>query len=252
MRGFVVQPACRPSRGSFALGMVRNIDLPEAVMLYGAHVCIHPSLSDSLRGGLGPLLDDCWADETVVFALLEEEQAKPAQNLLPDYCHIHIQSVSPPNPEDLLQALTSVPDFQPKPFGGSAGFGTRQTLDPLRSPLPARTVVLTHTLEQTRAARCAGMRAIRVDGADDDDLADFVLMDDEIDFTVDDIATPGSFWLNPPHPRDDQGNHVDPFQVVQIMNESVKNVATDATAAVAPEPDDEDELLRLLADIDPL
>ena len=61
------------------------------------------------------------------------------------------------------------------------------------------------------AARTAGMRVIYVENVgvgpcDADDLVDGVVstLGDENDWsivTIDDISTPGSFWLNPPYPR---------------------------------------------------
>ena len=46
------------------------------------------------------------------------------------------------------------------------------------------------------------------DDDDDDFLADAIINDYQ-NLYLEDIATPGSFWLNPPYPRDDEGNKVD-------------------------------------------
>jgi hypothetical protein len=80
--------------------------------------------------------------------------------------------------------------------------------------------------------------------------------------SLDDIATPGSFWLNPPHARDDQGNKVDPLEVMlQYEEEAAKSYlrvegsvsvqsqdSEDSSEAVEDMSDD--ELARILADMD--
>ena len=83
----------------------------------------------------------------------------------------------------------------------------------------------------------------------DDPLADAVV-DHQVDFTVDDIATPGSFWLNPPHPRDDKGNRVDPYAVANAGDDGTDD-GTVGGSFVA-NADDNDELRWILADLDPL
>ena len=308
-----IQTQTTPTTSTTTLMMVRNIDLPEAVILYGSDVVSTTSSSSSssttttttttttnddgimintvsLRPGLEALLRECQADQVAVMALLQPtcewlllSSSSSSLSPLQQYDVIcRPQTVEPPNPHDLLQAIASV-EVQPKPFGGSAGFGQRQFLDPPRPPLPARTVVLTHTSDQTRASRLAGMRVVRFlledggnedENADDDDLlADYVVdNNDEIDFGIDDISTPGSFWLNPPHPRDDQGNKVDPYELARVMTEQHQNPVTNksidlpettttTTTSTEEEQDlstattsdiDDEELRRMLADIDPL
>lgn len=235
--------------------MVRNIDLPEALILYGSPVILDGDLK-TWRSGLDVLVDQCKADDAAVIMLVENEtqiQDCMKQNLSFQYGHLQFlmtETAMPPNPRDLLNALEAV-TIQPKAFGGSSGFGRRQHLDPERHPLPQRTVVLTHTLDQTRAARCAGMRVIRLllDTDTDDHLADAVV-GDNVDFSIDDIATPGSFWLNPPHPRDDWGNRVDPFEIAAQQLTAEKIILGDKP--VGGEEMSDDDLLRMLADIDPL
>jgi hypothetical protein len=108
--------------------------------------------------------------------------------------------------------------------------------------------VLATTLEQTRAARLAGMRVI---SCHDNDLADAVLFGPDIDFGLDDIATPGSFWLNPPHPRDDEGNRVDPYALAEQMIHAQGDSESENDAAQQEEMDD-DEFDEILADLAPL
>ena len=77
---------------------------------------------------------------------------------------------------------------------------------------------------------------------------------------MDDIATPGSFWLNPPHPRDDEGNAVDPILIMERyeMTSSNKDEINairndgDQTTASQNEEVDDDYLAAILADMDPL
>jgi hypothetical protein len=230
------------------LRMVRNIDLVEALIVYGSEViCGHDNFD--WREGLETLVEECQADGASVLVLLNNNDSQIKKKLQEKKCHVLTQTVEPPNPRDLLTALESV-TIQPHAFGGSAGFGQQQRVDHERSPIPSRTVVLTSSIEQTRAARCAGMRVVRllVQESDDDHLADAVV--EEIDFNVDDIATPGSFWLNPPHPRDDEGNRVDPAEVAIAMAQESDDLGV--SPGFVQDESDNEELLRLLADIDPL
>ena len=99
----------------------------------------------------------------------------------------------------------------------------------------------------------------------DNDLADGVVWNGMEDgwysVGVDDIATPGSFWLNPPQPRDDDNNRIESIESyieafsMTTTNESMRDakngVPVSDEAVVAEEPSEED-LLRMLADIDSL
>ena len=217
-------------------------------------------------------------------------------NHLPVPIHYHIPKSYPPNPLDLYEALNDI-TIQPRPFGGgSASFGTRQYADPERTPLSSRTVVLCRTVNQTRAARFCGMRVLCFH---DNDLADAILhssssssydmkvQDEEeehdymIDFYLDDIATPGSYWLNPPNPRDDQGNQVDVYDLIvsyhddhhdthkkqqELVNDNTTMDSAITSSSSSSNEDDEsekkeeedddelndDELQRILADLSPL
>jgi hypothetical protein len=88
--------------------------------------------------------------------------------------------------------------------------------DPPRCPLPKHCVVFVagpYTTSRARctAARLAGMRIMYIErkgigNCDSEDLVDGVISgfgndSTESLLTIDDIATPGSFWLNPPSPR---------------------------------------------------
>jgi len=186
---------------------------------------------------------------------------------------------SPPSPKELLRAIESVV-IQPDSFGGSSGFGRVQSVEPMRHPMPSRTVVFGSTVDHSRAARCAGMRVVSVvlpptsettDKGDDDHLADAVMELDEVrDLWLEDVATPGSYWLNPPHPRDDEGNRVDPEAIVvadryyNSENENNESNNAEASTTSPPTPSsastqkedvdemDDEEMKRILADLSPL
>lgn len=211
--------------------MVRNIDLPELLIFYGRQ---------SMRGeGLESLLDECRNTDTAVLCILDISSDDDGS--LPDGVSTRTATQPPPNPRDLWEALQSV-QVQPRPFGGSSGFG-RTPADPVREPLPSRTVVFCSSREETQAARACGIRVIALE---DNDLADAVI--EEIDLYLDDIATPGSFWLNPPHPRDDEGNRVDPEDVINVMEKTTRGTEEEGIQ------DDEsrDDFDAILADMAPL
>ena len=97
----------------------------------------------------------------------------------------------------------------------------------------------------------------------DNDLADAIV--DEVDFYLDDIATPGSFWLNPPNPRDDEGNKVDLEELIDFYNTRDNNLQassseqqeprdTDPNESSGDDDDDmsDEELKQILADMSPL
>jgi hypothetical protein len=75
----------------------------------------------------------------------------------------------------------------------------------------------------------------------DNPLADAVLDLDWSSIRMDDIATPGSFWLNPPHPKDDDGNRVDVEAVIesyqQFVHQKGEGAADAAEAGTPTQPD---------------
>ena len=230
------------------LQMVRNIDLPEALVFYGRHVFQHDD--GNLLPGVSELIQECKEIETPVVVLLMN-----AEDTIDNNHDVTIIPASectpPPNPRALYEAVNSL-FIQPRGFGGSSGFG-RKAADPERSPLFQNVVVFCDSVDACRAARFAGARVVC---KTDNDLADAVV--DEWDhLCVDDVSTPGSYWLNPPHPKDDEGNRVDIYEIIDYY-ESVGNSYVDddddddhATRAAAP-PMQEDEMDRILADLDSL
>jgi hypothetical protein len=248
-----------------------------------------------LLPGVSSLLAECVRDDTAIVVLLDQPTSseqqerkkqlvesaatfkKNSKNLL----HVLDATVTPPNPADLYSLVhcnddcdddehesTTTNDapnsnykcltIQPKGFGGSSGFGTKPT-DPPRPPLPRHCVVLCTTIEQCRAARAVGMRCVSLT---DNDIADAVILDSYDDgwqsITMDDICTPGSFWLNVCHERDDEGNRVDPVAIIKKFQQQqqgtalgVKSTINSIRGNINDEPSD-DELAAILADMDPL
>jgi len=223
--------------------MVRNIDLPEAIVLYGKDSVVDGN-DGGIIYGLDTLFIDAKADGAALFVIWDSSAEEPPRNDLPVDTVFISEERPPPNPHDLLRAIQSV-TIIPHAFGGSSGFGKQQFSDPPRPPMPTRTVVLACTENQSRAARAVGTRVIRIVG--EDDLCDAVA--DVSSISVDDIATPGSFWLNPPSPRDDDNNKVDPVALAALGDAERSNEK--AVSLDEDELSDED-LAAILADIDPL
>ena len=256
--------------------MVRNIDLVEALIFYGEEAFIQASNEGgagnqlqrfSLLGGVKNIFEECGRDDTAVVAILRNnpttEQITSYLNTQYPIVQIKPETESPPNPHDLWEAIHSFV-IHPKGFGGSSGFGTKAA-DPERPPMPNRCVVLCCTENQCRAARYAGMRVICLN---DNPLADAVLDLDWSLIGMDDIATPGSFWLNPPHPKDDDGNRVDVEAVIeryqQYMHQKGEGAVDDANGYSVPrvrtavdlptnsKESSDAELAKILADMDPI
>jgi hypothetical protein len=253
--GFPTTSVSHPRSAS--LHMVRNIDLVEALIFYGGKSIFDGDDSEELRllPGVENLMNECERDDTALLVVVEEPYAQPflvAATTSPlQHVTIRQQQYTPPNPRDLYEAIQSV-QVQPKGFGGSSGFGSKAP-DPERTPLPRHCVVLCHTEDQCRAARYAGMRVLCLT---DNALADAVVDDDWESICMDDIATPGSFWLNPPHPKDDEGNAVDVLSVMEWYEQDGDDgeAMNDASASkvLQSEQTDDDYLAAILADMDPL
>jgi hypothetical protein len=291
--------------------MVRNIDLPEAVIFYGTKTIIPSYVADETdedavrrfreqgrsdggindndtrviqaRTGLTRFIQECHDIETAVIVLLDrdddddedigitQQHLQRSNNYILDAiltekssrpCHVFTQTMSPPDPTDLLDILNLI-HIQPKPYGGGGTtIGYRRAADPERLLSPQRCVVFTTTIPQTRVARALGMRVVSFNM--DDHLADAALTnasdhDDTehvaLSLSVDDIATPGSYWLNPPHPRDDNGNHVsDPYDIMKRTTQTTSNPNHFIMRSVNCDVDDEDseDIRKILADISPL
>lgn len=260
------------------LHMVRNIDLAEAIIFYGTESIFTTSTTDDsekiqLLGGVENLIEECQRDDTAIIVLLEESIASdpsytnliiPTNNNKNIYIRKQVQVA--PNPRDLYESIQSI-IIQPKGYGGSSGFGIKDP-DPQRVPLHKHCVVLCTTIDQCRAARYVGTRVLCLT---DNDLADGIMYDnnnndngsspDWSSICMDDIATPGSFWLNPPHPKDDDGNKIDLEEVISFYESTSSSSSTTSKAAATTttkntnnDDDDmsDDELAAILADMDSL
>lgn len=221
------------------LAMVRNIDLPEAIVLYGDDLYLH---NNQFHPAWDSLRKECREVSTPVIVIGDTDPSE--SNVV-----FYRQQVAPPSPHDVWNVI-QLCQIQPRAFGGSAGFGASQMMEPPRPPMPARTVVFAGHTDQTRAARAAGMRVLSLNA--NDQLSDaFVDWSEIADLWLEDIATPGSYWLNPPHPRDDLGAKVDVEQVIEWFR-----TGSGVVGASNGGKDDgemsEEEMARILADLDPL
>ena len=186
-----------------------------------------------------------------------------------------------PCPAALLDAIHTIL-IEPRGFGGSSGFGVKHS-ESTRSPLPQHCVVITArssddnpenilrkestgSISRARsiASRSAGMRVIYVEdcglgSCTAEDVSDGIVesLGDEHDWEIlhlDDISTPGSFYLNMAQPRDEFGNKVD---VAGLIGEMVSlrlqsTGSTDTLKEKSTNSSPNDELDQILADLDPL
>ena len=220
------------------LSMVRNIDLPEVIVFYGVDSILDPE-QGILRRGVSQLLKDCHEIGTPVIVLSD---TIPTITLS---CPVHITTRPAPNPYDLFTLLNQQILVQPRGFGGSSGFG-RQRANPERPPLMQHVVVLCTTADQCRAARYCGTRCVSLT---DHDWADAVL-DSWEDMTVDDISTPGSYWLNPPQPKDDDGNRVDIYHIIEWYKYSGNDNQVNSTIENEELEISQSDMDTILADLD--
>jgi beta-phosphoglucomutase-like phosphatase (HAD superfamily) len=263
--------------------MVRNIDLVEALIFYGTASIFYPLKNKDERiflPGVEDLIEECKRDETAVIAILDDEKDLLLQREQGDnrknnnIVVFKTEKSPPPNPRDLWDSIHSL-KIKPKGFGGSSGFG-RKIADPERSPSPPHCVVLCDTVDKCRAARFAGMRVLCLT---DNDLADGVMNfasgnDENADLkfywesiNMDDIAMPGSFWINPPLPKDDEGDCVNVLSIIESYEEIEKEKqqqqpdepsSSTTNKGILPNSDDPDDgdddeyLKAILMDMDPL
>ena len=117
--------------------------------------------------------------------------------------------------------------------------------------------------------RCVAVASEYTSDAELEGLADAVFFGiGGAEFTLDELTTPGAFWLNPPLPRDEHGN-----KYVDIESDGVAPQAPGEAVKATPSPNfaeggeseafspvslsgsddiDDDELRRILADMDDL
>ena len=190
-----------------------------------------------------------------------------------------------PCPAALLDAIHTML-IEPRGFGGSSGFGIKHS-DSTRSPLPQHCVVITarssddnpHNILQEEtttsisrarciASRSAGMRVMYIEdcglgSCTAENVSDGIVetLGDENDWEIlhlDDISTPGSFYLNMAQPRGEFGDKVDVASVVKdIVSERLQRRAEDLNSIDTKEENaysdpSDDEMEQILADLDPL
>ena len=246
------------------IAMLRNIDDCEA-LIFTRDGAIDVA-SGAMRIGVPRLMSEA-QEEGVLVALLEPagELAALSQetnNLLADVTVYPLRSLEPGIVElsDLRKALNVE---QPDGFGGSDGFGKAPGMAFGREPIAARCVVFVTTLPETAAAIGAGMRAIALPPTDGEwvdeaveGFADACLdgLGDDADalaLRLDDLSTPGSYWLNPAMPRDLNGDSIDPDTGLRKGTPQAAGLAN--REAVLDEEDEEDvaALLRELSQTPP-
>lgn len=225
----------------FRMDMVRNIDFPEALIFYDNpdKSILFEEDGKTVRCGLTSLIDECRDVATPAILISKDKEKQKVPKELKGYMTVFDELEMPPNPRSLYSAIESI-TIQPQGFGGSSGFGRKQA-DPERPPMPHHTVVFCEDIGVTRAARYCGMRVLSFE---DNDLADAIV--DEYDFYLEDIATPGSFWLNPPYSRDDDGNKVDVFDMMERMERGPEQDESSS------EINEDERLAAILKDLDPL
>ena len=134
-------------------------------------------------------------------------------------------------------------------------------------------VIQSNTVSRARctAAKLAGMRVLFLEPeglgtSDAEDLADAIVTglgaDDDWEIVLlDDIATPGSYWLNPPVGKDEAGNRVNLVALCdafwQARSGRGESAAESPTSLLTldDKSDDsmsEDEMAKILADLDGL
>ena len=195
-----------------------------------------------------------------------------------------------PCPAALYDAINSIM-IEPKGFGGSAGFGVKNW-EARRIPLSQHCVVFVSSAsdddgyeegkegstsisrDRCIAARYCGARTMYIEDVENtctaEDLADGIVqtLGTEEDWqivTIDDISSPGSFWLNMMQPKDAQGFRVNTEDVIkEFMDQRIRERDLEEGGKIEEEgavfmedqieggePGEED-LARILADLDPI
>mmetsp|Transcript_12503 Transcript_12503/g.27727 ORF Transcript_12503/g.27727 Transcript_12503/m.27727 type:complete len:427 (-) Transcript_12503:99-1379(-) len=178
----------------------------------------------------------------------------------------------PPLPKHCV-VLVSGPDS--RPADDDDGIDAEAIAESVGAAIRSNTV----SRARCTAGKLAGARVLYLEHmglgtADAEDLADAIVpglgSDDDWEVvSLDDIATPGSYWLNPPVSRDEDGNRVNlialcsAFQDARSTNATTESssgkarddavsTSTKDTPIAAAEDMSEDEMARILADLDAL
>ena len=189
---------------------LRNIDRCEAIFLTNS-ACT--ASSNKWRAGVPDLLKQAVAQETLTAAIgpAVDGLTSPIGSALERYGD---------NDESFFEAFSlarTSTSLRPDGFGGSDGFGSQPRATE-REPRAAWCVAFVTTFAECDGALRCGMRTLALPAEEggwiDEDLegvADACLDDlSELANGLDDLTTPGAYWLNPALPRDADGNKVDP------------------------------------------
>ena len=270
-----IRIAAPPSmlRIAYPPSMLRNIDACEAVIF------VRDSAIDSetgeVRNGVTRLIAEA-AEAGALIAVLEPsdrpiEKDSPLRTLVSNRGLVWTLAASEPAIAEVTQLRKALNVATPDGFGGSDGFGQAPGLAYEREPIAARCVVLVTSLAETVAAIGAGMRSIALpviegDWVDEslEGVADICLDAigedaDAIDsLRIDDLSTPGAYWLNPSMPRTLSGNWVDPEtgfargEEEEEEQQGQEQEEEDGGSGSISQDEEEDAALRaLLEDVDP-
>ena len=243
-------------------------------------------------------LEEYIVDYDVLFATTREDDGNDDYEYPPTFSGKGVGYA--PSPATLMDAIHTI-WIEPRGFGGSSGFGVKYA-DAIRNPLPQHCVVFVskstddysnssnnnnnndndHTScvtssgsisrDRCLASRQAGMRVMYMEGeklgsCTAEDISDGIVesLGTENDWsmvTMDDISTPGSFWLNMAQPKDENGDRVNSFDVVEYYETLRKKKCADDSNQSHHKHDaieiennilqdelDEDEIQKMLANI---
>ena len=194
--------------------MLRNIDRCEGV-IFTRDVALDAA-SGALRRGAGRIIAEAKEQGVLVALLVPHGEAHVVAGA-PSWT----LAASEPQTAELTALREALNVENPDGFGGSDGFGRAPGMAFGREPIAARCVVLVTTLQQTAAALGAGMRTVALPAVEGgwldeelDGVADVCLdymgeEEDVLALRVDDLSTPGAYWLNPAMPRDLDGMSVE-------------------------------------------
>jgi len=225
--------------------MLRNIDSCEA-LIFSRDAAVDAE-SGELRSAVVRLISEA-RDQGALLAVLE-----PSDRPIDAASPVREQKLgcwplasAEPQTSEISELRRALQVDNPAGFGGTDGFTQAPGLAFGREPLPERCVVLVTAMQEVVAALGAGMRAVAVPRTDDDyvdsaleGVAD-VCLDELEEVRVEDLSTPGAYWLNPALPRDVSGNMVDPDTGVPLI-ETVHERAAEKAAAAAAEAAGEEE-----------
>ena len=215
--------------------MLRNIDSCEA-LIFSRDAALDAS-SGELRSAVPRLVAEA-RDQGALLAVLEPsdrpiDAASPVREQ-----RVGCWPLASPEPQvsEISELRRALLVDSPEGFGGTDGFNQAPGLAFGREPLPERCVVLVTEMQEVIAALGAGMRAVAVPRTDEDyvdsaldGIAD-VCLDELEEVRVEDLSTPGAYWLNPALPRDVSGNMVDPDTGVPLI-ETAQQAAAGEEAA---------------------